>query len=122
MPRHVAKIASLAIASLAGWGVRLEVAEVFEDPSWLSFAAGAAVLVLVFPIAYFLFLRPVVDMIEDRLSAARLRIRATRAGTGLDAIPPTRKDDTLTRIVICGYCGGPGGPVCDKCHEKLAAR
>jgi len=118
---HVAKVICLAVGALAGWNVHLQVSDVFSDPRWLSWAIGAGVLLVVFALLYFPLVRPLAEVVGDRLDAARLRVRATRTGTGLDEVPVQRVDDTHTRLVICSHCGGPGGPVCDRCHARLTS-
>jgi hypothetical protein len=119
---HVAKVICLAVGALAAWNVHLQVSDVFTDPRWLSWAAGAGALLVVFALLYFPLVRPLAEAAGDRLDAARLRVRATRTGTGLDEVPLRRLDDTQSRMVVCARCGGPGGPVCDRCHAELTSR
>jgi hypothetical protein len=117
--RLVTLILSLAAAGFAGWTVFGELGEVFGGrfPLIGGIAAGAVVL----PLLYFPLLRPLGDLLQDRLGALHNRLRHDRAGTGLGDVPdrPVR-EPTAPRIARCGLCGGPGGPVCAACHDKLS--
>ncbi len=121
MIRHLAKLLAIVAGAFAGWQVRVQVSDVFPDPVWLSWSIGAGVLLLVYVVLYFPLLRPIFDLIEDRVSATGQRFKSTRTGVGLDEVPHRMDEDTMTRIKVCGYCGGPGGPVCERCHEKLSS-
>ncbi|HUT77090.1 MAG TPA: hypothetical protein VM285_05355 [Polyangia bacterium] len=119
--RYLAFLVSLATAGLAGWLVYRELATVFGD--WIPLAGGAAVGLVVLPLLYFPLLRPVGDIVQDRVLALGNRLRDDRTGTGLDDVPERlNREPTAPRIARCGICGGPGGPVCDACHEKMAGR
>lgn len=121
MLRHLAKLICLAAAAAGGYVVHGELAEVFGE--WVPAAGGAITGVVIWPLTYFPLLRPLADLIHDRASALNQRVRATRAGTGLDEVPERLPDDfTAPRITRCGICGGPGGPVCGACHERMAGR
>jgi len=77
----------LALGAVAGILVGKEIAEVFSDPRWLPYAAGGGVGLAVFAALYFPLLRPIAEMVQDRVSALNQSVRATRTGTGLDEIP-----------------------------------
>lgn len=118
MARHFAKLVALAVGGVAGWQVWIQFADVFPDPWWLRWAGSGVVVVVLFPILYFPLLRPIFDIIGDRLSVTGHRFRSTRTGVGLDEIPAS--DAPPSRVpIVCAYCGKPGAPVCAACREKL---
>jgi hypothetical protein len=119
--RILAFLVSLAAAGAAGWLVHRELAEVFGDriPLVGGITAGAVVL----PLLFFPLLRPVADVVQDRLAALVSRLRDNRVGTGLSDVPERiERGPEARRIVRCGMCGGPDGPVCSACHEKMSRR
>lgn len=111
MMRHFAKIACLVAACAAGWVVLVNLADLFKG--WIPPVGGILTLVIVFLALYFPLARPIADVIADRLAVAAHRGRHIRSGSGLDNLP------TAT-IIHCTVCGGPGGPICRSCDEKLS--
>jgi hypothetical protein len=124
MSRHVAKLLCAGIGGFAAWQVYLQMVDVFANVRWLPAASAGVVFLVVFVLLYFPLMRPVSDMIEDRLSALKARVNSTRAGTGLDEIPMNLPGNAGSKLKICQKCGGPdpGGVICPKCREKLAAK
>jgi hypothetical protein len=116
MSRHLAKLICLAAGAVAGWQVWLNLEEVIDE-RWIPRAAGGGTMLAVFLLLYFLLARPVADVIADRLSALRSRVKSTRAGTGLDQVPDRDRASTPLPLDTCRICGGPGGPVCDSCRR-----
>ena len=111
MIRFLAKLLSLAAGGIAGYGVYINMAEVFE--SWTPETAGAITGVVVAVLLYFPLLRPLGDLISDRLAVMAHRGRHIRTGSGLDEIPEARPDPP------CSLCGAPAGPICPACDEKM---
>ncbi len=122
MSRHFAKLLCAGIGGFAAWQVYLQMLEVFAHVRWLPAASAGVVVLVVFVILYFPLARPVSDIIGDQFSVLKARTKSTRSGTGLDEVPMELRENTSTRLKICRYCGGPGGPVCPKCHDKLLAK
>jgi hypothetical protein len=118
MSRHLAKLICLAVGAVAGWQVWINLEDVLDDRR-IPLAVGGGTLIVVFLLLYFLLGRPVADVIADRLSAVRARVKSTRAGTGLDEVPERPRASTPHPLDTCSICGGPGGPVCSKCHSQL---
>jgi hypothetical protein len=119
--RYLAFLISLAAAGAAGWVVHRELAEVFHDR--VPLIGGVAVGVVVLPLLFFPLLRPLAEVLHDRLAAVGNRLRDERVVTGLSDVPERLvREPAATRIARCGICGGPGGPVCEACHEKMAGR
>ena len=119
MHRHIAKIASLALAIITAWLVYTNLKEVFEGAP-VPAGAGAIALVIIYLIVYFPLLRPVADVIDDKLSTLNQRVRATRTGIGFDEIPQRTRETTGAIRNKCGICGGAGGPVCESCRIKMS--
>ena len=124
MSRHLAKLLCAGIGGFAAWQVYLQMLEVFAHVRWLPVTSAGVVVLLVFVLLYFPLMRPVSDMIGDRLSTLKARTMSTRSGTGLDEVPMKLRENTRTKLQICRYCGGPtpDGPVCPGCHQKLLAK
>ena len=78
---------ALALGIGAGLVAGREVADVFVGKWWLPWAVGGGVGAVVFAVLYLPLLRPIADVLNDRLSATRQRFRATRTGTGIDEVP-----------------------------------
>ena len=117
--RFVAMGICLALGIVAGILVGKEIAEVFSDPRWLPYAAGGGVGLAVFAALYFPLLRPIADIVQDRLSALNQSVRATRTGTGLDEIPSHPHGRAAPKLDTCKVCGLPGKQICDACSTKL---
>jgi hypothetical protein len=99
--QYVAIGIALALGVGAGISAGYQVAEVFVETWWLPWAVGAGACAAVFAVLYVPLLRPIADVLNDRLSATHQRFRSTRTGTGIDEVPhhldrPTR-DHRTTR-------------------------
>ena len=119
MARLLAKLVSLAAGGLAGWQVWINLAEIIEHRH-IPLAIGGGTAVVVLFLIYFLLARPIADLISDRMSALRSRVKSTRAGTGLDEVPMRPRASAPGGIDTCRICGGPGGPICTKCRDDVA--
>jgi hypothetical protein len=117
--RYVAIGFGLALGIGAGLAVGAEIAAVFGEPRWLPLAAGGGTGLVVFAALYFPLLRPIGDVVSDRLSATRQRMRATRTGTGLDEVPQQLGTGARLQLERCRLCGRPGKLVCEDCSESL---
>ncbi|MCP4606234.1 MAG: hypothetical protein GY847_37950 [Proteobacteria bacterium] len=113
MSRHFAKLVCLVVGGAAGWAVLINLAELFSG--WIPPVAAGAVMALVFMLLYFPLVRPVTDIITDRLYVMTHRGRHIRTGSGLNEIPEPSKQPT------CSICGGPDGPICTECDKKMTS-
>ena len=105
-----------AIGAVAGLAGGREAAEVFVETWWVPWAIGGGIGVVVFVALYVPLLRPIADILNDRLSATHQRLRATRAGTGLDEVPMRfTTTGSAPALEKCRFCGAPGKPICDAC-------
>jgi hypothetical protein len=95
--RFVAMGICLALGIGAAITVGKEIADVFPDPRWLPFAAGGGVGAVVFAALFFPLLRPIADMVRDRVSTSNRQGHSTRTGTGLDDVPLRRDPRKLSR-------------------------
>jgi hypothetical protein len=110
MLRHLARIVCLGVGGVAGWAVYVNLQRIFED--WIPLASGAFTLVAVFALLYFPLMRPIADVITDRLEVAVHRGRHIQSGSGLGEIP----DIPDTR---CAICGASGPTMCDACKAEI---
>ena len=111
MIRHLAKLICLVIGGMAGYGVLVNMAEVFEGR--IPTAGGAVTMVVVTALLYFPLGVPIADLVSDRLAVMTHRGRHIRTGTGLDEIPDRPSAPP------CSLCGAPKGPICKACEEKM---
>jgi hypothetical protein len=95
--RFVAMGICLALGIGAGITVGKEIADVFSDARWLPFAAGGGVAAVVFAALYFPLLRPIAEIVRDRVSTFSRPGQSTRTGTGLDEIPLRRNPTKRSR-------------------------
>jgi hypothetical protein len=125
MYRFIAFIVSFATGSLAAWQVYINLNEIVDH--WLvtiGFTAGVFLFVTL--ILYLPLLRHIADIIEEKFSTIGVRLTSTKTGVNLDEIPQVSHSrlpvTTSSNKVLCGICGGPGGPVCDSCHQKMSSK
>ncbi len=116
MHRHLAKMVCLLVGGFAGWFVLKELCSIGLGGVTPPIFAGSTMLVI-FLILYFPLARPMADIIEDRLEVTKHRGRHIKAGSGLDEIPEARP--TVPVINSCQFCGGPDGPICEKCDQEI---
>ena len=123
MYRGIAFLVSLATGGLAAWKVYINLNGIV--PKWLGTIGISAGVLLVVTLALYLpLLRHIADMIEDQFSTLKVRVTSRKTGVDLDAIPRTsmspRRPTTSSNKALCSICGGPGGPICDRCHDKMS--
>jgi len=123
MYRFIAFLIALTVAGLAAWRVfvNLDIIHV-ELATNIGITAGTVVAISL--ILYLPLLRHIADAIQDRFSTIHARFTATKGGgLGFDEIPqhtaPVRRTSGAVKI-NCSICGGPGGPVCEKCHSRMS--
>jgi hypothetical protein len=118
--QYVAIGFSLAIGAAVGFLAGREAAEVFTETWRVPWAIGGGIGLIVFIALYVPLLRPIADILNDRLSATHQRFRATRTGTGLDEIPLRPTGVVASRpLEKCRFCGAPGKPICDACQAQF---
>lgn len=117
--QYVAIGFALAIGAAAGFAGGREAAEVFTEARWVPWAVGGGIAIVVFTALYVPLLRPIADILNDRLSATHQRFRATRAGTGLDEVPVRFSSAAAKPAERCRFCGEPGKPICDACAAQF---
>ena len=121
MVRLIAKLICFAIGCLAGWAVQSNLSELLDN--WVPFAGAGLTAAAVFIMLYFPLLRPIADMISERLMVMKQSTRHLRSGTGIGDIPtledPT--DETPSPQQVCAICGSPAdSPVCESCQRKMS--
>ncbi|MBN2529237.1 MAG: hypothetical protein JXR76_22800 [Deltaproteobacteria bacterium] len=123
MYRIIALLISAGVGGLAGWQVYINLDQIVER--WLvtlGFAGGTLLVVTL--LLYLPLFRHIADMIEDRFSTINSRFTARKTGVGLDEVPQytyrQRRSNTAANPAICSICGGPGGPVCEKCATRMS--
>ena len=122
MYRFLALLISAGVGGVAGWQVYVNLDEIIKK--WLvtiGFTAGTFLLVTL--VLYLPLMRHLADWFEERLSTLNSRMTARKTGVGLDEIPQNnyrRRTVTTSTRAVCSMCGGPGGPVCDKCAERMS--
>ena len=121
----MALLVSFAVAGAATSQVYIHLDDII--PRWLiTLGISAGVFITVTLLLYMPLLRHIADLIEESLSTMKARITSRKTGVGLDVIPKTRHtmrhSTTSSNRSLCSICGGPGGPVCDKCHEKMSKK
>ena len=67
---------------------------------------------VVFAILYFPLMRPISEVLSDRLSVAMHRGRHIQTGSGLNDIPETPQ-------LHCSICGAPGASMCKTCADEI---
>ena len=108
---------------MAGWQVYINLDEIIKK--WLiTLGFSAATILVVTLLLYLPLMRHLADWLEERFSTLNSRLTAHKTGVGLDEIPQhtlrRQRQTTSSNRTICSMCGGPGGPVCEKCTERLS--
>lgn len=111
MLRWFIKIGCLAAGGASGWFVYSNLTSLFDG--WVPFVGAGIVLLIVFSLLYYPLFRHLAEAADDRLSVMFHRGRHIRSGSGLSDVPEP------PQAIICTVCGGPGGPICSECDERL---
>ncbi len=125
MYRKIALLLSLTVGGFAAWKVYVNLNEIVSQ--WLiTIGISAGVLAAVTLILYLPLLSQIADMVEDYFSTLRARVTSRKTGVDLDEIPrvthPPRRTTTTSNRALCSICGGPGGPVCPACHDRMSKK
>ncbi|NLN63064.1 MAG: hypothetical protein GX146_09330 [Myxococcales bacterium] len=122
MYRLIAFLLAAAIGALAGWQVFVNFKQIHMD-FFVTLGATAGVGLVVTLLFYLPLFRHIADAIHDHFSTIHARLTAKKAGLGFDHIPERGPAQRRTGSRIkspCGICGGPGGPVCEKCRVRMS--
>jgi hypothetical protein len=111
--KSIARIICLGVAGAAGWTVFINLKEIFAG--WVPLVSGIVVFLMVYSLLYYPLARHIAEAISDRMTVAVHRGRHIKSGSGLDSIPDA------PRSISCTVCGGPGGPICDSCDQKMSS-
>jgi hypothetical protein len=111
--KNIARIICLGVAGASGWTVFINLEEIFEG--WVPPVSGIVVFLVVYSLLYLPLARHIAEAISDRMTVAMHRGRHIKSGTGLDSIPDAPP------AINCTVCGGPGGPICESCDQKMSS-
>ncbi len=112
MLRLLIKIGCLIAGGAAGWFVYSNLVTLLDG--WVPLVSTVIVFFFVFALLYYPLFRHLADAADDRLSVMFHRGRHIRSGSGLSDVPAPPQP------IICTVCGGPGGPLCEACEERLS--
>ncbi|MBN2802403.1 MAG: hypothetical protein JXR91_04870 [Deltaproteobacteria bacterium] len=121
MYRFIAFLISLLAGLFSGYYVYINLNEILDK--WLyTIGFSVSVSIIVTLILYFPLLRHIGDMVEERFSTIGVSMTSRKTGVNLNEIPKAsraRRHTTTSNKILCGMCGGPGGPICENCREKM---
>jgi hypothetical protein len=125
MFRRIAWLISAGLGVWAAYAVFRNLEDIAVSLEYnLGISAGVFLLVLL--LLYLPLLRHIADIVEDHLSTLRARVTSRKTGVDFDVIPKAppleRRSTTASHRVPCGMCGGPGGPVCERCRTRMAGK
>lgn len=122
MYRLFAFLISATVGGLAGWQVYINLDTIIKKwPTTLGFTAGTFLAVTL--LLYLPLMRHIADLVEEQLSTLNARFTSRKTGVGMEEIPQqnySRRKTTASNQAICSICGGPGGPVCEKCTTRMS--
>jgi hypothetical protein len=111
MAQKITRLFCLLVGCAAAWAVYTSLTDLLTG--WIPIAVAAAVALVVYSALYFPLARHIADMVSDRMSVMMHRGRHIRTGSGIDEVPDVHLSPT------CSMCGGPEGPICKACNEKM---
>lgn len=124
MHRFIALLLSAGVGSVAAWQVYVNLDQIVSK--WLitiGFTTGTFLVVTM--ALYFPLFRHIADEIEAQLSTINSRFTARKTGIGFEEVPQhasRRKTTTMSNRALCSLCGGPGGPICETCADKMSKK
>ncbi|MBN2343844.1 MAG: hypothetical protein JXX29_13460 [Deltaproteobacteria bacterium] len=124
MYRFIALLVSAGVGGIAAWQVYINLDTIVKK--WLitlGFSAGTFLLVTL--VLYLPLFRHIADLIEEQFSTLNARFTARKTGLGLDEVPQQnyrRHTTSSSHRALCSMCGGPGGPICEKCADRMSKK